>query len=822
MRKGLLQLAYMGAIALVGSVCFSACSDDKNDPSYNENEVTEVKEAIPVQLVLSVSTGNQATTRMTAANVQADNSFRGINDAHFYTFAQANDGKHLPAAATATNLIDFSMLYSQGAISDNTNTSNRILEMALPIGSNTVVFYAKAPHTATNNTTTGISGSAQQGSVTANYNNNLANITFTMNPRMTNYSDYELNQKLFSAVLSRIVISALADTYKTVSVDSKNPIAVTGTEYPIVGGAAQGSYKLFWADYIKTVNTSTTPATISYGKSPFDNSKDMKPLEKTLADTYYEFSTIQQIESTLEIRGGSTAAITRVIADLWTAMNKIILASPTDKAEAVARKMALKIVENIGTYFDGCTYPGGLPNPEVVPETSVNFKSIATIAQNISDFYTPAIISNTYFNNLLDHHINIANFPYSFDVPAGAAELRIVNNDLSDIASTDESYNWFLQLKNNGNGESSLGTKLKTIGYLINLNPSAMSGGTITAENYIFPAELYYFGNSPLRVSDKTLTNADFPNGVVNWNTGGSETLWGKNNWVENGHVTSSTKSVAVKYNINYGTALMNTKIKYGAASLKDNNAAIQSRNGRTEADKSIAVNGANKPFVFTGVVIGGQPHRVGWNFLPTSASDFKYYIYDRDFQGAGTGDSEAIIPSFNNNIASTTTSAPLYTMLWDNYNPGGTGSGTQDDQLPVYVAVEFRNDGDDFWGRDNLVRHGGTFYIIGKLTPKAYNSTSEKSGYNTDLTWPDAATTAYPPYDTTDGTTKQIRRVFMQDYTTDVTFIIGENSLKQAYMTLPDLRSGQMSLGLSVDIEWRPGLVYEGVVLGEDNPSLP
>ena len=55
-----------------------------------------------------------------------------------------------------------------------------------------------------------------------------------------------------------------------------------------------------------------------------------------------------------------------------------------------------------------------------------------------------------------------------------------------------------------------------------------------------------------------------------------------------------------------------------------------------------------------------------------------------------------------------------------------------------------------------------------------------------------------------------------MQDYMTVANFVIGENSLKHAYLTVPDLRYSSLTLGLSVDMEWKTGLVFE-VTLGGD-----
>jgi hypothetical protein len=167
--------------------------------------------------------------------------------------------------------------------------------------------------------------------------------------------------------------------------------------------------------------------------------------------------------------------------------------------------------------------------------------------------------------------------------------------------------------------------------------------------------------------------------------------------------------------------------------------------------------------------------------------------------------------------------SADNYTLLWDNWDDGMYNGS----QRTVYVALEFRNNtGKDFWGMNNLIRNGGTFYITGKLDPDAI----KVSGKSTDdikldkslgIDWP----TDYemPPYYTTeragsnttlDSKTIKQRRVFMQDYMTEATFVLTENSLKYALVAVPDLRSTQISLGLSVDLKWNKGLVFDDVKL--------
>jgi hypothetical protein len=136
------------------------------------------------------------------------------------------------------------------------------------------------------------------------------------------------------------------------------------------------------------------------------------------------------------------------------------------------------------------------------------------------------------------------------------------------------------------------------------------------------------------------------------------------------------------------------------------------------------------------------------------------------------------------------------YTLVFDNYATAGA-------QGDVLVALEFKNANDvDIYGKGGIIPKGGTFYLAGKLV----------KGDQTISSWPDYY--AIPPYNT-DGTSQKVTRIFTQDYVTTATFKIGENSLKYAYTTVPDLRASQTSLGLSVDLQWRPGLNFTDVELG-------
>ena len=147
--------------------------------------------------------------------------------------------------------------------------------------------------------------------------------------------------------------------------------------------------------------------------------------------------------------------------------------------------------------------------------------------------------------------------------------------------------------------------------------------------------------------------------------------------------------------------------------------------------------------------------------------------------------------------------SAPNYTILFDNYNSGAA-------QNKVRVALQFVNNGDDFWGRDNLVRKGQTFYLVAELDPTGKAIPAE----NWDTYY------QVPPLDA-NGVSTKTTRIFVQDYMTTVSFkFVADasahtSSLQNAYVTIPDLRSSQLSFGLSVDLNWREGLSFDAELGG-------
>lgn len=750
--KKLFNYALIGAIALTGSTMLTSCSSsddaaaENNNPNYDPDTQT-----VYAQFVFNVSTGNQATTRQSSSATQATTSetFRGINNAALFTYKLAADGKHLAEAAVADKYIDLGTPLASGTIT-NTN-SHRVLEMSLPINTNTMLFYGKAPEGTASSAEATKGYSAYDlyghlddytlaGGTGANAGKDITEANFELGKRMTsdNLAKYNQIKKLLGGVLTCIINTKIAGDDHVALTADKYGVAVATGDYPAV---------VTWADYAN-----------ANGKSPVEATHELYALEVKLAEVYKALTTIQTSQG--ELRAGYGTAILHTIEDVWSVINSVQCATPFSKGEAVAKKLAELIHVEINKYFDGTVPMTGDNKGGAV--TDVAFKPVSTMVTTFNtDGLWPTATAGSHPTVDGIGSEDLSKFPTAYAVPSGAAH-----------------YDWD-------------GTK-KIFEYVTNYNTSSVGGGGgFTVESYLYPAELLYFGNSPLRVSGEEHKEPTYPNGVGNWK---DNTKWSAD-WINNSHVVSTTKSVAMRNNINYGSALLKTTVGYKSATLKDNNHAIQkakdpSIGDTDEPDKEITVDATS--FQLVGLVIGGQYKKVGWDFTPKTTGNTQGYIYDKAIpEGANS------IPTYN---ATPAPSNPNYTLVFDNYKAG------EGDQDMVYVALELKNNtGQDFYGKHNLIRNGDSFYLVGKLDPTAisWNSLGQLS---TDH--------PLPPYNT-DGTSKEIVRVFMQDFMTTANFWFNETSLHEALLTVPDLRHSSLTLGLSVDMNWSTGITFDDVILG-------
>lgn len=710
-----IKVSLAGAIALAAVACNKDVVQD--NPDYNP----ETKE-VTTQFVLSVNTG-APQTKQSATNVQKASNFLGINEAHVQAFKTNMSVTSLDvepfvlSSSTATDR-DYALgtLYSNGSInagSNESSSSNRIVQLNVPVDVDAFLFYGKAINATTSNAT---------GKLTYVVDKTPSNTHFDLVQRLANEDDtaYKHTGDLMVFIVNRIIgsyVTAMAST------DSYSAPGDPNDPKKVYSNLPELSWKDLGARY-------DDPAL----------RPDMKGLEEILGAAY---STFTKIESG-EYRAGSSTAIKGMMTSLIDVVKSVQDADPTGPEEANACRLADQIMQRKGRYFTD----------------AMAFLGVSSIKENA--IAAGAITDEAEWESKFSGVTNITSFPHTqFGIPDGAAQLKYT-------ASTG------------------LFEYLEPNQALLN------AGGEFDPKKYLYPSEIAYYVNSPIRTTSQDVTTADYPNGVNPWD---DNNQWVPKNWQANSRVQSNTRGIAIRNNINYGVALLESKIAIGSGftHFKDNKAAKT----HDANDNQIPID--NHHLTLTGILVGGQINTVDWQFLPktSTGSEFTYVVYD-DAIASGT------IP--------TPTGNENYTLVLDNYNKTIADNATQS---AVRVALEFKNEGDPFWGRDNIVPKDGIFYLIAEL-PVATTANDKVNG---EPAWPDEAKYAIPPIYGVDneavpdgkvkGHSKKINRVFIQNFVTSVTFTLGENSLKNAYVTVPNLASTQMSLGLSVDLKWHTGFTY-------------
>ncbi len=265
------------------------------------------------------------------------------------------------------------------------------------------------------------------------------------------------------------------------------------------------------------------------------------------------------------------------------------------------------------------------------------------------------------------------------------------------------------------------------------------SGFTYISENssdfatYTYPASLYYYVGSAVGASNATHLDTWSGSSVDEW-----KTFVGTTNYSDD-VVKASTQSVVLKSPINYAVAQLEYKVKFDSSELEDNRG-----NKR-------AVGTDN--FKLKGILIGQQ-----------NGVDYK-------FEQVATSPAKTIYDPINETAITIRESDAFYTLALQSAQRTDVN-----EQKSVNIALEFVNNGEDFYGVDGIVPQGGTFYLAGTLETK---SNQADNNY-----------------------------VFEKDHKTVATITI--NSLKNAKYTIPDLRETKLELGLYVDLEWQNGLTDE------------
>ena len=778
MMKPFSLITGLTAMLLVG---LGACT--KAPQNVNPDFDPETK-TVKTQFVLNVSTNN-TSTKMSAATVQEPGQkFRGMDYVHLMTYKlgyTCTHGEHFmykvgDETSKATRDYDLGAMLSS---SDITSTnSSRMVELSIPLEANCLMLYGLASKTGTDD---------EQGGVIptgTGLNSTLEDLSFALKTRHQHPEAFTGMCNIISRSLTALTKAAL-EAATTSGRDTRYafwwPKDETSAEFAVrdgEGGTTGNPFTptnkpshpgyTYYTGSLSWQQLGEDYAEIHHSTN--GSSKIQTALEEKLGDAFYEFTTIKsKTEGGVtygELRAGSAGSILRTLQDLSEILSRISATTATTPQDEVARLLAVEIQFRINQYFEGTG-------------ANLYFKPMSTILSNAEQFFPD-------YNTAVAPYVDYLTNPDlgNFFPPQGSLEGGWPTNLGLPLGAA------LLVYKDMGGGEMGFD-------FLDAVPAYGMGTGSLPIANYRYPPELIYWANSGIRVSNETHDSQHYPNTVSGW---ANDANW-SSDWVKNGSVSSSTRSVALMKQVNYGTALLESTVTVGTQTIRDNKSNLFPG----ESDQVIDVSEMANAFKVTGIFIGGVPDFVGWDFIrkennfPGGATSNEYdkMIYDR-------------ISPLSIRYGSP---AKFYTLTWDSYRPkmnntGQTiGVGEQSDQVDVYIGLELvNNTGRDLWGELNLIRNGGTFYLVGKLD-------LNKALENDNVTFPDESYFHYPPFDT-NGTTIEVKRVFMQDYKTRANLLLSETSLQHAYMTMPDLRSSQISMGLTVDVSWQPGLDFS-VTLG-------
>ena len=718
--KRYFNFALVGAIALTGATMFTGCSGSDDAVAENNNpNFNEKTNEVNVQFVLNVAANTgDNTTRQGAATVQKNNNFRGLKDAKLIALKTGNPAWLAPFDGSAST--------SMGVKTFELGTLYTSSQIPTPDAQNpgsrsNRILQLSLP---TGMDAMLVYARAIQSGVTEE--DGKVEMSVTAAPENTTFT---LQSRLGENATTYQHVLDLSVTIFNFIMDARISNVAAGAGEEIKG------YKNVAAI------TGFTWRSLGDTKATVDG---LTGLPEILGKDYLAITTLTDLTAVPattptpnEYRAGSSEAVRQLIYHIYTDCIGILGATATTDDEYAAQLLAKEIKGRIDNYFVDPDNQTSIAFKSVIATGTGSLQNNLNTDLNIADF-------NTRFSGVTD--VYMAGFPSSFGLPDGVALMTIDNDDNFTYAIT---------------------------------NTTTLLDGMTDVSKYMYPAELLYFDNSALRCNTASVPANEYPDGYNTWDAD-TWTGWTVGN--PGGIVSSSTRSVAVKNNINYGVAMLKTAVVLDGTSFNDNRNAFTGEANQALTESQVG------GFKLTGVLVGGQNYQMGWNYLakdPNTATNWNYVVYDNKIENNGT------IP--------TTVGGENYTLLFDNYN-----FDTQANQSDVLVALEFENNGIAFYGEHNLIPVGGKFYLVGKL---------ELSG-NTINTNQWDQYYPVPPY-TNEGASQKITRIFIQDFMTSATFKIGANSLQKAFNTIPDLRSTQTSLGLSVNLEWKQGLVFDNVPLG-------
>ena len=264
---------------------------------------------------------------------------------------------------------------------------------------------------------------------------------------------------------------------------------------------------------------------------------------------------------------------------------------------------------------------------------------------------------------------------------------------------------------------------------------------------YMKPAALTYYANAyPVDYSN---TNA----ASLQWDkTAGTINAAGSGINAARTQISPATTKIALNKTINYGVGRLDVAPVFIAAG-----GVMETANDPDGNMTPVSVN--NNSFELTGVLVGNLPTKLDWELNPSG--EFGATVFDTEVEKSAV--------SVFANAASATYDKCSYIIL-----PATTGLKALGKNATI--ALQFKNKGAQFYGKDGIVPAGGTFYIAGQLSQNGVAAV-EKDAIEKDF-----------------YTTAKLRIV----------------TLKNATNTVPDIVNPTLELSMYVDLEWQEGVIFD------------
>ena len=286
--KKVLKYAFLSAIALTGSVGFSACSSSDeiaNNPNYDPETGT-----VKTEFVFNVAQPSDRTRQ--SSSVVGNTSFQGINDMYLLCFDNA------PTTTSTLDEFHFFALDSYDKPTPElsgteTNNSSKVYTLFIPTGTRDFLFYATANNAEKNNYP------VVYGKLKKNYSNKEVNgITFNLCPVMESEEQITTPEATLLGILNGLV---------NVSISS--------------------------------------PSSVKWSETSNTNNVELFALGKA-------YNTFINQASDADVRQGSAMAIKNMVENLFNAVNEVYTKSSDETAVALSKAIIQQIAKNftVSTY----------------------------------------------------------------------------------------------------------------------------------------------------------------------------------------------------------------------------------------------------------------------------------------------------------------------------------------------------------------------------------------------------------------------------------------------------------------------------------------